>query len=709
MLKDAEEAQPQTADWHGYWQAIREKLWVIVLCLVLGGIGTAIYRSRQEARYQARSVIFLEQETEKVLKDVETVRKESIGSMDMINTVVDLLRSYPFAERVAQRMKLDEDARFKASIPTPLDGKITVQHAAGALVFMVNVQYRRATRLIDIFVTHPDPAMATSLANAYAEEYVRFVLEKRTEASRTAQHYLLEEAETLRRKMRVSEEALQSFRERERAPSLDNVRDGMQLKLKEQEVRLAEIEQKMFQLDTDLKVARANAGNADALLRLPSVADEPKVAQLVQALAAQDRQVLLVNERYRAKHPIYITARTQREAVSAELNSVLRNSVSLLEAQRASLQNQYDEIKKAREEQETRLLAITGKSVEYNDLNRELAQDTVMHQNMLSRIKEIDVTKGLTDSPVRVHEHATGAALVGVTPIKAYAIGIFAGLASGLGLILGMQTLDQSVKTVDQAEQITGLHVLAAVPRKKKTKKNRGERSLEAVSDRQGTIAESFRSLRASLAMVANAEARRSFLFTSPMPAEGKTFCSTNFAITLSQQGFRTLLIDADLRKPVISRIFFGEERTPGLTDILSGQVAFDEAVNVTDQENLSILAAGTRAPNPAELIATKGMRDVIAKALTSFDRVVVDTAPVLAVSDTFLIVPHVDVCCLVVRAQATSRKAVLRAVKALAEIKCRPAGMVLNSLPTGSGSNYYYSAKYSGSYGSKGVYGAKS
>lgn len=709
-------ARSQTTDWREYYHAIRERFWIVLLCLVLGAIGAAAYVSRQEVRFQGRSVLFIEQEQDYLLKGVEGVRKEQINSVDMINTVVDLIRSYPFAVRVAERVKLHQDPRFRAGVG--LQGsEITPADAAGALVRSVGTQYRRNTRLIDISVSHADPEVATTLANAYADEYLRSVFEKRTEASKSAREFLLEEAERLRKKMRVSEEAMQSFRERERAASLETVQQGMQTKLAELSARASEIEQRIFQLETDLKVARANPTKPDELLRLPSVAAEPKVARLNEAIAAQEREFLLLSQRYRAKHPAFVAARTQLDSLTADRNATLHDVVSLLETARMHLENQQTEVTKAREDFESRLLSVSGKFVEYNDLKREIETDGALHQAVLARIKEIDVTKGMTDSPVRVHERAAFASRVGTSATKIYVMGLLLALGAGLGIPLFLNALDHSVKTVEQAEQISGLPVLAAIPKRNaivaKAKKQPADADetavpLDTIADRNGIVAESFRSLRASVAMLAHGETRRSFLFTSAMPSEGKTFSSTNFAVTLAQQGFRTLLVDADLRKPMVSPVFFGEHRKPGLSDVLSGQVAFEEAVIGTEIENLSILSAGSRAPNPAELLATRKMVELLEKAAEGYDRLVIDTAPALAVSDALLIAPHVSVTCLVIRAAATPKKTIARAVKALSEIKCRPAGIILNFLPTGSGSYYYYSGRYYGNYAGKGVYGAK-
>jgi capsular exopolysaccharide synthesis family protein len=229
-----------------------------------------------------------------------------------------------------------------------------------------------------------------------------------------------------------------------------------------------------------------------------------------------------------------------------------------------------------------------------------------------------------------------------------------------------------------------------------------------AHEERSGIVAESFRSLRASLTLHRLNENARTFLFTSSMPSEGKTFCSSNFAVTLAQQGFNTLFIDADLRKPGGSIVFYGENRKPGLSELLMRSCTMKNAIMSSHIDGLSVLTAGGRAPNPSELLTFENLERVMSEALSKYDRVVVDSAPLLAVSDTLLVAPHVDLCTLVVRAFGTPRKMVARAIKSLEEIKTQPAGLILNFLPSGRGGYYayYYSGKYYGSYGAKGVYG---
>ena len=683
-----------------YLHAIRARLWIVLLCLVLGGIGAAIKLATTVPKYQARSVLFLEQEQNKVLSNVKDVREEQIGSLDMINTVVDLLGSYSFAERVSKRIEWngDQKASFtKEEIPQ-----------AGQLPLMVTPRYRKATRLIDIFVTHTNPQIATVVANAYADEYIRYVFEKRSDASKNARRYLIEESERLREKMRVSEEALQSFRQRENSPSPEKQQGDLEARVQKSNLQIAELEAKLFQLDSDLKIARENPNNVDELLRLPSVTSEPKIAKYNEAIADQERQMLLLSQRYRPAHPTYIANQTQLNSLITDRNNTLQSVVSLLETARVHMQAQLDAINKEKRSFEAELLGVTGKSVEYNDLKRELDTDRTMYDSVLSRMKEIDMTTGYTSSPVIVQERAIGALSLNDKVWKVYATYILMGFAAGIFIALGLNALDSSIKTVEMAEQLTGLSVLSAIPLK--TTKSKGEKGsvLDAVHDRSGLIAEGFRSLRASIALLGSADSKRTFMFTSAIPNEGKTFSSANFAVTLSQQGLKTLLIDADLRKPSVSNVFFDKHVNPGLSDVLANVTPLREAVVPSGVENLSVLTAGNRAPNPAELLGTLRFKEVMDEALLTYDRVVVDTAPCLAVSDAQLIAPYIEVRCLVVRSMSTKRKTVVRAVKALDDIHCRPVGIILNFIPSGD-NHYYYSGRYYGSYNGKGVYGGQS
>ena len=699
------QAPQDSIDWREYFHAVVDRLWIVILCVILSGIYAGYSLSKVETNYRARAVLFIEQEQAKVLDpQMQQVRDEQIRSIDMINTVVDLLRSYPFAQRVAARLKLDQDPRFLSAAGIPARDA-SPDRVSAALSSMSAAVYRTNTRLIDVMITTLDPNLSVKLANAYSDEYIRYVFERRSEASKSATQFLLEEADRLRKKMRVSEEAMQSFRERERAASIETMLASAQSQVSELSNLQSEIQKRIQQIDSDLAVVKANQGEVEELLTLPSVAAEPKVLQFSESLNSRQRELALVSQRYRAKHPAFISIKTQIDLTRADLRRVLKDSVNLLETARNRLEVQAGETKSAREKAEGRLLGVTAKAIEYNDIKREQETDQALYNSVLSRLKEVDLTKQLTESPVRIHEPAVGAAPMRPSATKKWIQSLLGGLAAGIAVAILIFLLDSSIKTVDQIEHLTGVNVIAAIP---KLSLSTRASVLVTNEERSGIVAESFRSLRASLTLHRLNENARTFLFTSSMPSEGKTFCSSNYAVTLAQQGFNTLFMDADLRKPGGSIVFFGENRKPGLSEVLMRSCTLKNAIMSTHIDGLSILTAGGRAPNPSELLTFDNMERIMSELLGKYDRIVVDSAPLLAVSDTLLIAPHVDLCTLVVRAFGTPRKMVARAIKSLEETKTEPAGIILNFLPSGRGGYYayYYSGKYYGSYGAKGVYG---
>jgi Mrp family chromosome partitioning ATPase len=239
----------------------------------------------------------------------------------------------------------------------------------------------------------------------------------------------------------------------------------------------------------------------------------------------------------------------------------------------------------------------------------------------------------------------------------------------------------------------------------------------------ESPAAEAFRNLRAALSLLGPEVERKVSLFTSALPNEGKSFTSANYSLALAQQGYRVLLIDGDLRRPNMHRIFHfpqaaktnnseEEDGAPGVMDclvgeadvasaarpipageidIVAGKIAAEGNFLTATGGQLSVLAGGRRAPNPAEILAGPFFGQLVAEAARLFDRVVIDSAPILAVSDTLLMMPHVQTVCIVIRAGKTARHAVRRAISLLTSAGIRPAGLVLNRLRRSGGLGYYY------------------
>jgi len=698
-------------DWRPYLHIIVEKWWIVCLCLLLGAILSIFLISREKSLYGARAILFIEQKKEQVLNDrLRTVRDDEVRSIDMINTIVETLNSYPMAMRVAKRLELAKDPAFIAASDwdKEKDGEMTPNGAAGALTGMVKSTYRELTRLIDVIARTTDPDLSTKLANGYAEEYLRMMLEQSSEASKAASQFLMEEAERLGNKMRLAEEAMQSFRERERAASLETMVKEAQTSVDETSQQIQQLEGFMRQLDTDLAAVSGSGGDPALLLRLPSVNSDVRVATLNAQIAALERELDEMSRRYREGHPAHTSTKARLDVLRNELSKLSVEVVGQLEARRAQGESQLESLRARRVEGEKQLLEATGKSVEYNRLSRNLEADRALYDSVIARLKEVDVTSGLTDQSITIQERALGAGPVPSQTLKYILLGLFGGLAAGIAVVFGLNYLDPSLRTIDQVEQRTGLNVVAVVPQiKDAPKRGGGGAELPTISDRRGIVAEAFRTMRATLALISGQENNRVFLITSATPGEGKTFTSSNFAATLAQQDLRTLLIDADLRKPSVSKLLFNDNRQPGLSEVLLGQCSPEEAIVHTVLENLDVMPAGGIAPNPSELLAQRRLKETVEFLKGKYDRIVIDSSPVLAVRDPLLLAQLVDACCLIVRAGHSPSKATTAAVRLLVDAGVPAKGIVLNAVPQGGGAYYAYAYRTYGTYGAKGVYGA--
>jgi len=437
------------------------------------------------------------------------------------------------------------------------------------------------------------------------------------------------------------------------------------------------------------------------------VANDPSITDIRGNIARLESDLANLKQRYKEKHPRYIQTASQLTEWKTTLTNAVLNIPQLIGSLYDSAQTAEAALEGALREQEDAALELNKQALHYNALAREVDSDRALYEAVLNRIKETTLTKDIRPGKVRVIQQASVPELpVKPEKVKIILIGLFAGLGLGLVLALFLSSLDRSLKTVDQTEEFLGVAVLSAIP--KFSNSTADQRKLINADDAENVEAEAFRTLRTSLSMLGKKEDRRVYLFTSAIPSEGKTFCSLNYAISLAQQGLKTLIIDCDLRRPMVENtLLHNNKRGFGLSDYLTGQKDFNAIVHSTDTENFYYIPAGSHSPNPAELLARAGIDAVIDEALLTFDRIIVDSAPIHAVSDTLLILNRIQTLCLVVRSGRTPRNSVRRAVQMLTEAGAPLAGVILNLIPRARGGyGYYYDSYYS--YGYYGKYQSK-
>jgi succinoglycan biosynthesis transport protein ExoP len=751
-------------DFRRYWHSFLERIWIVAIC-VLAGLFLALGNlARTPKLYQAHTVLEVEFEEPSFVPTADyatRTRSMFLASGEALRTIEQNLTNPTLLARVVRSEGLAQDKSSSATGQTePSQAANKSQNASGvttftpleealgrAMVGMVHPAIRRGTRLIDLYVTNGDPAMAQRLAEAVGREYIRNSLERRASSSEDALRYLLEEEERLKRNLQKSEAAATEYKAKNPdalqlgggtaatgSQGAGGSRGGLvEDNLQDINTKLAAARDQQIRLEGQLHQVDQIGNNIDALLAIPSISAAPMVAAARNNIIQFEAGITTLALRYKDKHPKMMAAK----ASLAEAKDKLRQAVL---AQPPILRNTLDQNKATEASLQQALLAQQGVAVNlnrtaigYQELARQAETDRALYESVLRQIKDTNLAKDVKASAVSVVEHSPLPTVpVSPRPTRTILLGLLGGLAVGLAFIFGLDALDRSIKTVDQAESTLGLPVFAAVPdttdegpvsRLKRRKKAFGTSNYRVVVETpESPAAEAFRNLRAALSLLGPEAERKVSLFTSAVPNEGKSFTSANYSLALAQQGYRVLLIDGDLRRPNMHKIFrlpnankgnnSDEDTLPGVTDCLVGEADLasaarvippgeiqlvDESIELTGEiltatgGQLSVLAGGRRAPNPAEILAGPFFGQLIAEAATLFDRVVIDSAPILAVSDTLLMMPHVQTVCIVVRAAKTPRPAVRRAITLLAKSGIRPAGLVLNRLRRSRGVGYYY------------------
>ena len=769
-------------DFRRYWHSFLERIWIVAIC-VLAGLFLALGNlARTPKLYQGHTVLEVEfQEPTFVPADDPTTRMRSsfLASQDALRTIEQNLTNQTLLARVVRSEGLAQDgghallgqsvvADKSSSATEPTEPSQTAnktKNATGVTTFtpleealgramagMVKPIVRRGTRLIDLYVTHHDPAMAQRLAEAVGREYIRNSIERRASFSEDALRYLLEEEERLKRNLQKSEAAVAEYKAKN--PDALQLGGGTAATGSQQgsgsggggsrgglvEDNLQEINNKLtaaradqIRLEGELQQVNQIGNNIDALLAIPSISSAPMVAEARRSIIQIEAGITTYALRYKEKHPRMMAAKASlaeakdklRQAVLAQ-PPLLRSAIEQIKATEASLQQ-------ALQNQQGVAVNLNRAAVGYQELARQAETDRALYESVLRQIKETNLSKDVKANAVSVIEHSPFPNFpVSPRPTKTIMLGLLGGLAVGLAFVFGVDALDRSIKTVDQAEAKLGLPVFAAVPettdegavsRLKRRSRVYGSSNYRVVAETpESPAAEQFRNLRALLSLLGPEAERRISIFTSALPNEGKSFTSANYSLALAQQGYRVLLIDGDLRRPNMHKIFrfpeaftknnSEEDGAPGVIDCLLGeadvasaarQIPAGEIDIVSDNiavtgniltargGQLSVLAGGRRAPNPAEILAGPFFGKLVAEGAKLFDRVVIDSAPILSVSDTLLMTLYAQTVCIVLRAGKTPGHAVERAISLLISSGSRPACLILNRLRRNHGVGYYY------------------
>ena len=621
------------------------------LGLILGVLGATYYLEKTPKHYSAMTTLLIKDRTNSVMAR-DQVDEINLSSMDALNTVAAQIRRVSLLERVASRQDVREllgviPARI-VWLPDWLSRKlgkkvmaVMAPDLSGRMIGgWLGVSVRRNTRLIDLTITHPVPKVCKALADAVAREY-------------------------------LAEIANTSSKDRGKVISL---------------------------LEGESKEARSGLRNASSTLSIYA-----RALEVHKTLDDKEREVLTLQRRYLPKHPRMIAA-------NADMQQLRDNFISEFEvARQATGDKSYwegagNELPDPQAEPDEYLrIARQQLLAHIGVLDSEIHSSTTVFNGMLTRIQETSVNQGSEATSAEVSELAlTPEQPSAPRPALVVAAGVMGGLAGGLLLAVFLIRLDNKYHTVSQIAGVTGVPILGAIPQINLrhlavAEKHFCKRHPNDTADlrdtwekrmvfRGGTsstsYAEMYRSLRASVSRLGDESKRRITLFSSALPGEGKSLTSANFAAGAAGQGRKTLLIDMDLRRPAIHKLFglTHEQIHGGLTEYLANLAPFEDVIcHASNQPNLDLILAGKHAANPGELLNTGRLRGLLAQACLDYEVVVIDTAPFLAVPDTRIIAPLAHNFCLVAMAGQTPKGAIRRALELLEEDGIPLSGIIFN------------------------------
>jgi capsular exopolysaccharide synthesis family protein len=577
--------------------------------------------------------------------------------------------------------------------PTPVlsDAELVARFAT-----RVNVHMLRGSRLISLRVEDRDPERAQQLAHAIVDEFFKQSREARTKDTSSTHELLQAEVKRVGDAYRSSQEKLEAYRAKYNAVSLAERQNIVVERLRELNQQVAGAKNVRLAREAELaQVKRFENAPPEQMLSIRSISEMPDILDARKQVTLKEAEVATLAQRYGPLHPTMVQQQSELAELRSSFHNAIRKAASRVRESYDSAKAVEHSLDVALTEQEKAALELDRIAIPYNTLEREAQANGETYRKLLDELNKLTVARGLTSNndvngiDIRIVEQP----LVPVQPSRPrhdllLAISAATGLFFGCGLALGARALDTSVTSVDSAEATLGLPVLATVPRSRHHRLSRRPLVLRYPASSQ---AEAFRSLRTALSLSGEEQAR-CVLFTSAMPGEGKTFCALNCAATYAQQGMRTLLIDADLRRPSVMPLFSDPNDRPSLSACLRDPNLFTQAAQPTGIENLYRIGNWRNEAGSAELMARSGMRELLERASASFNRIVIDSAPLMAVSDTLYLAQHVPTICLVVYAGQTPRRVAKRALKMLEEVSKRSAtGLVLNKIKSGTSAEHYY------------------
>ena len=696
------ELSPREPHLYDYLLILRKHQWLILSFMLAVVTIVAIATFRMQPVYVATTRVEIDRENANILPFQGTDSYDYMMDLEnYIETQSKILTSETLALQTIRNNALSTRPEFSSPngpSEAVASGSLANQKRPPELAeFLGSLSVKRVpnSRLMDVSFESTDPQLAARIVNAHIASYIEQNFRSKYEATTQASSWLADQLGELKIRVQRSEDARIAYERQNQIWTLDDKQNITTQRLSDINKQLTDAQSERMKKESLYQFAKA--GNLDAV---PEVQNNSALGDLLKKRSDAASQYNDALAQYGPNFPKVQRLQAQLKEFDQTIEKEKQKILDVLESDYHEAQQRETLLTQALDQQKAETNQMAGRLVEYNILKRE------------AEANKTAISQGLRSSNIRVVDPA----MIPSTPARPaktrnVALAFLVGLVGGMGLALMREYLDNTVKSPDDVETLSGLPSLAVVPQfagsngngkrhglLQGLSSNGHDKRIELVAQHlpKSQMSEAFRALRTSILLSQAGHPPQVILVTSALPREGKTTAAGNLAVTLAQLGDSTVLVDADLRKPGIGRLLnLAGGKYAGLSSYLAGVSSLD-LVSVPHPAipNLVAIPTGPLPPNPADLLSSHKLVDAIAELRTKFKFIVIDSPPIMAATDAVILSVQADGVLLVVRSGETPKEAFTRTRDLLNSVKCRILGVVLNAVDSGA-PDYYYSYRY--------------
>ncbi|WP_373094998.1 GumC family protein [Zhongshania sp.] len=608
-----------------------------------------------------------------------TVESETHFNLDSLIKSLKLSEYLPFIR----------PSDLAPAAPPTLDEQI--DFTLKALQRQVTISPLAKTQLVRIHVDMTNPDIAARVANSIANNYISGQLDARLSMRETATSWMSERLIDLKDKLKNSERRLQFYREKENLVDLEGITTLSADTLSSISSRLTDARKELASAQSEFQqVSQIHRDDLERLSSVPAVLSNSGVQQFKTEQAKAISKVQELSRRYGPKHPTMISAQSELASANQSLRNQVGQVVSSIEKNYLLAKANEESLSSSYNNNRNEIKEIAKKEFTLRELQLEVDTNRSLYNTFLGRLKETSATTDMEMANARIVDPATVPS-VPVKPKKALIVTLSALLALmiGVGITLLSDALGNTFSSVKQIEDYLNLPVFGVIPFVKRQKRKALTKSF--INTPKGAFAESIRGLRTSTLLATNDDNQQLIYITSSVPSEGKSIIASNLALALGQLK-QTLLVDADMRQPVLGKAYDLPVGSPGLANILTGTATIEECLY--EKDGIHIISAGAVPPNPLDLLSSPQFAEFITQMRSRFDYIVIDTPPIQAVSDALVLAKNADILLQVVRSESTSRKIVESSIGQMLQNRLRVSGIVFSQV-NDKKSKYYRYGKY--------------